>query len=115
MCKTININPIKGRRPEHFDGSRSYELDFSEVKGRREAKRAVEISVGGFHHLLMSGPPGCGKSMVAKRIASVLPIMDYEEMLESAAIYSIYGRDACKEIYKYIRPFRAPAIFQLPQ
>lgn len=80
--------------------------DFSEVKGQPQAKRALEIAAAGNHSLLMVGPPGTGKSMLASRFAGILPPMTEEEALESAAVQSLTGGFAASR-WK-ARPFRAP-------
>lgn len=69
----------------------SFEEDFSQVRGQIMARKAAEIAAAGFHNLLLSGPPGAGKSMIAKRILSILPPMTFEESLEVSKIYSIAG------------------------
>lgn len=84
------------------------ELDFSQVKGQSEAKRALEIAAAGAHNILLIGSPGTGKSMLAKRLPSILPDMTFDEMIQSTKIHSIAG-----ELPKDIplirkRPFRAP-------
>lgn len=71
--------------------SESFDEDFSQVRGQIMAKKAAEIAAAGFHNLLLSGPPGAGKSMIAKRILSILPPMTFEESLEVSKIYSIAG------------------------
>ena len=103
------IAPVQGKRPPSAFESPDSEMDFSEVLGREEAKRAIEISVSGFHHLLFTGPPGCGKSMMAKRIPTVMPGMTYEEMLEVTKLYSLCGMEPEEGGLISRRPFRAPA------
>ncbi|BBJ27708.1 YifB family Mg chelatase-like AAA ATPase [Athalassotoga saccharophila] len=83
-----------------------YDLDFSEVRGQEIAKRALEIAASGFHNVLMKGPPGSGKTMLARRFPTILPPMTFDEILESTKIYSIAGLLDGKPITS--RPFRTP-------
>lgn len=82
--------------------------DFADVKGQESVKRAAEIAAAGFHHLLMTGPPGSGKTMIARRIASILPPLSLEESMEVSTIYSIAGLLPPKEVLISSRPFIAP-------
>lgn len=82
--------------------------DLSDVKGHREAKRALEIAAAGGHNLLMSGPPGCGKTMLAQRLGGISPPMDDDESLEVSRIHSIAGLLGDRPGLITDRPFRSP-------
>ena len=83
-------------------------VDFSEIKGQHALRRAVEVAVAGSHNLLMIGPPGSGKSMVAKRIPTIMPAPAVEERLEILGIHSAAGRTISGEMAWDVRPFRSP-------
>lgn len=91
-----------------FNDAAQYPIDFAEVKGQEFAKRAIEIGVAGGHNLLLIGPPGTGKSMISKRIPSILPPMSLTESLETTKIHSIAGRLKPNQALIATRPFRAP-------
>ena len=82
--------------------------DFSEVKGQEQVKRALEIAAAGSHNVLMSGPPGSGKSMLARRLPSILPDMTREEALEATEIHSVMGLTSPEHPLIDLRPFRSP-------
>jgi magnesium chelatase family protein len=82
--------------------------DFADVRGQEGARRAAEIAAAGFHNLLMSGPPGSGKSMIAKRIPGILPSISMEECLEVSSIYSVAGLLGEKKALITKRPFQSP-------
>jgi magnesium chelatase family protein len=85
-----------------------YQLDFSDVKGQAHVKRALEVAAAGGHNVLMVGPPGSGKSMLAKRIPSILPSMTLEESVSTTRIHSIMGLVPPGQSLIMSRPFRAP-------
>ena len=102
------LSPHKADMEELFSKEKSYGVDFSEVKGQYQVKRALEIAAAGGHNLLMIGPPGSGKTMIAKRVPTILPDLTFEEALEVTKIHSIsgaLGKD-CAIIAK--RRFRQP-------
>lgn len=83
-------------------------LDFSEIHGQTMAKRAAEIAVAGRHNLLMIGPPGSGKTMIAQRIPGIMPELDFNESMEISKVYSVAGLLSKQKPYIRIRPFRQP-------
>jgi len=91
-----------------FKANSHYEDDFADVKGQEFAKRALEVAVSGGHNLLMIGPPGTGKSMLAKRIPSILPDMSLDEALETTKIHSISGSLKSHQALVARRPFHSP-------
>lgn len=89
-------------------GEDSGTVDFAEVTGQQMAKRAAEIAAAGFHNLLMTGPPGAGKSMIARRISGILPALTLEESLEVTSIYSVAGLLKDNQDLVTARPFQNP-------
>ncbi len=104
----VPINPFK-LNDDMFFGEREKGIpDFSDVRGQMLAKRAIEIAVSGRHNVLMIGPPGTGKTMLAQRIPSILPFLTREESLEVTKIYSVAGLLDENSPILTVRPFRAP-------
>jgi magnesium chelatase family protein len=92
------------KRKENLEVEREG-LDFDQIIGQTMAKRALEISAAGGHHVLMTGPPGCGKSMLAESLPSIMPNLTKEKQLEVVSLYQLSG-DSCS--YTYLAPFRHP-------
>lgn len=99
---------IVNTRDEFFTNLSNYEFDFSDVKGQENIKRALEIAAAGGHNIIMIGPPGAGKTMLAKRMPSILPPLSLHEALETTKIHSVAGRLARNASLVSLRPFRSP-------
>ena len=91
-----------------FGGGTLYDDDYADVKGQEFARRAIEVAVAGGHNILLVGPPGTGKSMLAKRVPTILPPLGLEEALETTKIHSIAGALPAHQAVVHGRPFRAP-------
>ncbi len=102
------IEPLRYDRSSFFDSSRKYSVDFSDVKGQHKAKRALEIAAAGGHNVLLVGPPGTGKSMLAKRLPTILPEFTFDEALETTKIHSITKTLSTNDSLVANRPFRSP-------
>jgi magnesium chelatase family protein len=108
LSRNKRLAPVVFDKNDFFAVAGSTTLDFSDVKGQETAKKALEIAAAGEHNILLIGPPGTGKSMLASRVPFILPPITLEESIETSKIYSIAGLSA--ELTPLIthRPFRAP-------
>jgi magnesium chelatase family protein len=104
----LDIEPQPSRLEELFLRLSKYDIDFADVRGQEMAKRALVIAAAGGHNLLMVGPPGSGKTMLAKRVPTILPELLPEESIETTRIYSAVGRLPAGQPLLAQRPFRSP-------
>jgi magnesium chelatase family protein len=104
----LDIAPAPSRLEELFDEYSSYDVDFGDVRGQEAAKRAVTLAAAGRHNLIMVGPPGSGKTMLAKRMPTILPQLEPTESIETTRIYSTLGQLPAGQPLLARRPFRSP-------
>ena len=105
----IKLTPtIVDTRKEFYNSLSEYEFDFEDVKGQENTKRALEIAAAGGHNAILIGPPGSGKTMLAKRIPSILPPLTLMEALETTKIHSVAGKMHKNTALISVRPFRSP-------
>ncbi len=108
FASEVEIEATTVNHDELLTCGRTTEVDFQDVKGQEHVKRALEIAASGGHNVSLAGPPGSGKTMLARRFATILPDMSFEEALETTKIYSIVGKLSTNAPLISSRPFRAP-------
>jgi len=109
LAGEIELAPLDGQASlDRLTEAVDNELDFADVKGQQSVRRAIEVAVAGGHNILLIGPPGSGKSMMAKRIPTIMPKPGLDEFLEILSVHSVAGHTLKGPVHRFQRPYRAP-------
>jgi len=108
LAGRMEIKPLQIDLQEAFRHTSDYPFDFNDIRGQEQAKRALEVAAAGGHNIIMIGPPGSGKTMLAQRLVTILPELSLAEAMELTKIFSVASLLSRNEAVLLSRPFRAP-------